>query len=454
MSLPLHPTTGDSSWFTHDRFGLFIHWGLYALAARHEWVMQKEEIGPEDYRARYFSRFEADLFDADEWAHRAADAGMKYVVFTTKHHEGFCLWDTKLTDYKVTNAPLGRDVTREVVDAFRARGLKIGLYHSLIDWSHLDFKIDDQHALRFHPDRESLDEGRDQQRYAEYLHGQVRELLTDYGKIDLLFYDFSYPERFGWTNTKTGGPFRGYKDRSAWDAEKLVQMCRELQPQILINDRLDLEDVEAGWDYTTPEQFVPREGVIKKGMRVVWESCQTFSGSWGYFRDEESWKSPQQLISILIESVSKGGNLLMNVGPIGRGDFDERANEALQVYARWMKRHRKAIYGCGPAPEEFVAPSGCTFTYNETTNRLYLHVLLWPFEQLHLENMAGQIEYAQLLHDASEVRFSETTVLANADAGEHAALTEKQKSGTVTLQLPVKMPDVIVPVIELWLKNK
>src|SRR4028119_768780 len=148
MLFPLHPTTGDSSWFTHDRFGLFIHWGLYALAARHEWVMQKEEVVPEDYRARYFSRFEADLFDANEWAQRAADAGMKYVVFTTKHHEGFCLWDTKLTDYKVTNSPLGRDVTREIVDAFRARGLKIGLYHSLIDWSHPDFKIDDQHALR------------------------------------------------------------------------------------------------------------------------------------------------------------------------------------------------------------------------------------------------------------------------------------------------------------------
>ncbi|HEX8551947.1 MAG TPA: alpha-L-fucosidase [Abditibacteriaceae bacterium] len=447
-------TTSKSSWFTRDRFGLFIHWGLYALAARHEWVMQKEEIAPEKYRERYFPRFEADLFDANEWAQRAADAGMKYVVFTTKHHEGFCLWDTKLTDYKVTNSPLGRDVTREVVDAFRAHGLKIGLYHSLIDWSHPDFKIDDQHALRFHPDREALDEGRDQKRYAEYLHGQVRELLTDYGQIDLLFYDFSYPERFGWTNTKTGGPFLGYKDRTAWDAENLVKMCRELQPQILINDRLDLEDVENGWDYTTPEQFVPREGVTKNGQSVVWESCQTFSGSWGYFRDEESWKSPQQLISILIDGVSKGGNLLMNVGPTGRGDFDARANDALEVYARWMKRHQKAVYGCGPAPEGFVAPSGCVFTYNETTNRLYLHVLAWPFEQLHLENMAGHIEYAQLLHDASEVRFSETKVLANADAGEHAALSEKQKAGTVTLQLPVKMPDVVVPVIELWLKNR
>jgi alpha-L-fucosidase len=348
--LPLRPTTGDSSWFTRDRFGLFIHWGLYALAARHEWVMQKEEVEPETYRARYFPRFEANLFDPHDWAKRAKEAGMKYVVFTTKHHDGFCLFDSQLTDYKSTLAPIGRDITREVVDAFRAQGLRIGLYHSLIDWSHPDFRIDDQHALRFHPNREALDEGRDQTRYAAYLHGQVRELLTNYGQIDLLFYDFSYPERFGWTNTRTGGPFLGYKDRHSWDAEKLMQMCRELQPQILINDRLDLEDVREGWDYTTPEQFVPREGVEKNGERVVWETCQTLSGSWGYFRDEESWKSAAQLIQILVDAVSKNGNLLMNVGPTGRGDFDERANDALAAYGRWMKRHSDAIVGCGAAP--------------------------------------------------------------------------------------------------------
>ena len=454
--LTTRPTTGDSRWFTQSRFGLFIHWGLYALAARHEWVMQKEEIAPETYRARYFPRFEADLFDADEWADCAVNAGMKYVVFTTKHHDGFCLFDTQLTDYKSTNAPFGRDATREIVDAFRARGLKIGLYHSLIDWSHPHFKLDDQHVLRFHPDREKLDEGRDQSLYADYLHGQVRELLTNYGTIDLLFYDFSYPARFGelygWKNPKTGALFQGFKGSEAWRSEELAAMCRELQPQILINDRLDLDDIESGWDYTTPEQFVPREGVVKNGENVTWESCHTFSGSWGYFRDEESWKSAGQLIAILVDNVSKGGNLLMNVGPTGRGDFDERAVSALQTYARWMKRHAKSIHHCGSAPLQFRAPSGCNFTFNAQTNRLYLHIFAWPFEQLHLDEMAGKIEYAQFLHDASEVQWTETTVLANADAGEHGALSETQKAGTATLKLSVKMPDVVVPVIELWLK--
>ena len=280
--------------------------------------------------------------------------------------------------------------------------------------------------------------------------------LTNYGEIDLLFYDFSYPARFGelygWKNTKTGELFRGFKGREAWRSQELVKMCRELQPNILINDRLDLNDVEDGWDYTTPEQFVPREGVVKNGQSVVWESCHTFSGSWGYFRDEESWKSPQQLISVLVDSVSKSGNLLMNVGPTGRGDFDARAVSALEIYARWMKRHSKAIHGCAAAPDDFRAPSGCAFTFNARTNRLYLHIFAWPFEQLHLDEMAGHIVYAQFLHDASEVQFSETTVLANADAGEHGALSEAQKAGTVTLKLPVKMPDVVVPVIELWLE--
>jgi alpha-L-fucosidase len=280
----------------------------------------------------------------------------------------------------------------------------------------------------------------------------VRELLSDYGKIDLIFFDFSYPERFGWTSPRDGGPFLGYKGREAWNAEALAKMCRELQPQILINDRLDLDDVPEGWDYTTPEQFVPRDGVVKDGQKVVWEACHTFSGSWGYFRDEESWKSAEQLLFLLIDGVAKGGNLLMNVGPTGRGDFDPRAEEALAAYGRWMKRHSRSIYGCGAAPEKFSAPPGCTLTYNAERNRLYLHIFHWPFEQLHLDGFAGRVSYAQLLHDASEVKFSETSGASNDAAGEHASLGEESRAGTLTLRLPVKKPSVVVPVVELLLK--
>ena len=164
------PTTGDTSWFVHDRFGLFIHWGIYALPGRHEWVKQIEQI-PDDVYQRYFKHFDPDLYDPAAWAAAADDAGMKYFVVTSKHHDGFCLWDSQLTDYKVTNTPHGRDLLGPMVDAFRERGLRAGFYHSLIDWHHPDFVIDDTHALRNHPDRDKLNQGRDQSRYAEYLHG-------------------------------------------------------------------------------------------------------------------------------------------------------------------------------------------------------------------------------------------------------------------------------------------
>ena len=147
----IRPTTGDSEWFVHDRFGMFIHWGLYALPARHEWIRNYEQIGDEDY-VKYFEHFDPDLYDPDRWAELAAGAGMKYFVITTKHHEGFCLWDSKLTDYKAPNTPAGRDLLHPMVDAFRQQNMRVGLYHSLIDWHHPEFPIDEIHPLRNHPD--------------------------------------------------------------------------------------------------------------------------------------------------------------------------------------------------------------------------------------------------------------------------------------------------------------
>ena len=321
MAWPSSPI-GDSEWFVRDRFGLFIHWGLYALLARHEWVKNVEET-PDEVYGRYFERFDPDLYNPEEWAALAAEAGMKYMVVTSKHHEGFCLWDSKLTDYKATNTPAGRDLLKPMAEAFRSRGLRVGFYHSLIDWHHPDYLIDNHHPQRNHPDKDKLNEGRDPKRYAEYLHGQVSELLTDYGKIDLLFYDFSYPDRDDQGNSR---PWLG-KGREEWQSEKLLAMTRELQPQILVNDRMDLMDVEGGWDYRTPEQYVPKEGVTVEGQPVLWEACHTLSGSWGYHRDEASWKSVEQLVQMLIDTVSKGGNLLLNVGPTARGEFDHRAVE-------------------------------------------------------------------------------------------------------------------------------
>ncbi|NLE67583.1 MAG: alpha-L-fucosidase [Lentisphaerae bacterium] len=428
---------GDTSWFVNDRFGMFIHWGLYALPARHEWIKHHEQIPDADYD-KYFKHFDPDMYNPDLWAAAASNAGMKYFVITTKHHEGFCLWDSKLTDYKATNTPAGRDLLRPMVDAFRRRNMRVGLYHSLIDWHHPDFVIDDMHSMRNSPDRKKLNAKRVQARYAEYLHGQVREILSQYGKIDILWFDFSYPAG----KSGRGANWIG-KGREDWKSEALLKLVRELQPQVILDDRLDLPD---GWDIKTPEQFQPREWVKVDGKPVVWEACQTFSGSWGYHRDEESWKSVDMLVQMLIDTVSKGGNLLLNVGPTGRGEFDRRALERLDGMGEWMRRHARSIYGCTQAPAEFKAPQDCRLTFNPAKKRLYVHLFAWPFQALHLDGKAfvERVEYAQLLNDASEIRFRKS-------------LTPQARRGpdrhdTLTLTLPVKKPGVTVPVIELFLK--
>ena len=424
------PTPGDTSWFVHDRFGLFIHWGTYALAARHEWVKSHEQMTDEQYE-KYFRHFDPDLYDPTLWAAAARGAGMKYFVVTTKHHEGFCLWDTKLTDYKAPNTPCGRDLLRPMVEAFRAEGLRVGFYHSLIDWHHSKYLIDPHnHPQRNHPDRRKMNETRDQLAYAEHLHGQVRELLTQFGRVDILWADYSFAHQ---------GP-EG-KGRDAWQSEKLYKMIRELQPHVVLNDRMDLP---SGWDIKTPEQYEPREWLRVDGRPVVWEACHTFSGSWGYHRDEQTWKSVEQLIRMLIDTVSKGGNLLLNVGPTGRGEFDERALERLRGMGEWMRLHGRSIYGCTQAPAEFKAPPDCRLTWNPQTRRMYVHIFAWPFEHLHLDGFLGKVDYAQLLNDASEVP---------AGLGREAGHQLKNMGeNTLTLKLPVRKPNVTVPVIELFRK--
>jgi alpha-L-fucosidase len=428
-------TEGDTSWFVEDRFGMFIHWGLYALPARHEWVKMREYIDDETYE-KYFRHFDPDLYDPRIWAEAARKAGMKYFVITTKHHEGFCLWDSALTDYKVTNTPYGRDLLHPMVDAFRSEGLRVGFYHSLIDWHHPEFPIDGLHPLRNRDEAKKWNKKRDVRKYADYLHGHTEELLTQFGKVDILWYDFSYA---GAQWAEMPG-FKG-KGRKDWKSEKLVKLVRKLQPEIILDDRLDLPDVG---DIKTPEQFQPRDWIRVDGTPVVWEACQTFSGSWGYHRDESTWKSPEQLIKMLVNSVAAGGNLLMNVGPTGRGEFDQRALDALDVYAKWMRVHDRSIYGC--TASDFEAPTDCRYTQNG--KRLYLHIYSWPFKAIHLDGMAGKIEYAQLLNDASEVGFQEVSD----EQAHRRGFSDGRQPGSVILNLPVIKPDVTVPVVEIFLK--
>jgi alpha-L-fucosidase len=424
--------TARMKWWTDARFGMFIHWGLYAQAARHEWVKQREKLTNEDYQ-KYFEEFNPDLFNPTEWARMAKAAGMKYAVITSKHHEGFCLFDSKFTDYKATNTPIKKDLLKEWVEAFRAEGLKVGFYYSLLDWHHPDYAIDRRHPQMPATEEEytKLNKDRDMNKYRQYIKDQVKELLTNYGKIDIIWLDYSITPPHG-------------KNRNDWDSENLLKMVRELQPGIIVNDRLDLDDVEGGWDFKSPEQYKPDEWVKVNGVRVPWETCQTFSGSWGYYRDEMTWKDNKQLLELLIEMVSKGGNLLLNVGPTARGTFDYRAQERLKAMGEWMKYNGRSIYGCTQAPDEYKAPANTLLTYNPTTKRLYIHLLDWPLSQITLQGFAGKIKYAQFLHDASEIKMSQKK--------ETTWVNETANKESVILSLPVNKPNVEIPVIELMLK--
>jgi alpha-L-fucosidase len=418
------------AWWTDARFGMFIHWGLYAQAARHEWVKKNERITDADYQ-KYFEIFNPDLFNAKDWAKKAKAAGMKYAVITTKHHEGFNMFDSKYTDYKVTNTPYGKDIIKEWVEAFRAEGLRIGFYYSLIDWHHPEYNIDRVHpqSAKTKEEYDALNKDRDMSIYREYLKNQVREILTNYGKIDILWLDYSFPGEFG-------------KGKDDWGSVDLMKMVRQIQPEILVNDRADLKDYEGGWDFTTPEQFKVQKWPEENGVKIPWETCQTFSGSWGYYRDEHTWKDNKQLLVLLIESVSKGGNVLLNVGPTARGTFDYRADKALNEMGEWMKYNGRSIYGCTEAPKDFIVPDNTLLTYNPKTNRLYIHLLDYPLTNFLLSGYGDKVKYAQFLHDGSEIKIGKP----------HGHWIQQETiENDINLILPVIKPNIEIPVIELFL---
>lgn len=417
-----------TDWFVHDRFGIFIHWGLYSMAARHEWVQNFERIGAQAY-SKYADFFDPDLFDVDQWMDLVRRAGARYVVLTTKHHEGYCLWDSDLTDFTVTNSPCGCDILAEFTEAARRAGLKVGFYYSLLDWRHPDFTVDGNHPLRGADNIADLNEGRDMGVYREYLHGQVRELLTRYGQIDYLFFDFSYDHL---TEIWSG---KGAED---WHSEELMALVRELQPEIIVNDRLGIPG-----DFVTPEEYAPGEEFLSGRDKAAWEACHTLNGSWGYFRDRLEAKSADLVVRMLIDGVAKGGNLLLNVGPTARGEITSRDAATLEAVGEWMRVHGRAIYGAGPAP--YTAPPDARYTLRG--DRLYLHLFSWPLGEIRLPGLNGRVRYAQLLNDASEIgmilRASTTAPSLTTPAG----ATED----TLILAIPSVRPNVQVPVIELVL---
>jgi alpha-L-fucosidase len=361
------PAAGDATretrmkWGHEARFGMFIHWGLYSTLGRHEWAMEEEGIPVAEYEQQA-KLFKPKPNAARDWAKLAKIAGQKYMVMTTKHHEGFCNFDTKLTNYCAPKQGPGRDLVREYVDAARAEGLRVGFYYSLMDWHHPDgarCKTDEQARRRF----------------VDYIHGHIRELLTNYGKIDVLWYDVDWP-----------------LTAAEWESEKMNDMVFNLQPEIIVNNRNGLPG-----DFATPEQQIRAEDTR------AWESCMTMNGSWGYQKADDDWKTPKTVVRNLASCAKDTGNYLLNIGPKPDGSIPEESIRILTAVGGWMQRNGSAIYEsekCQPGSSEFAR-------FTRKGNTLYMHVHFWPGSAVSLGGLTNQVKSARLLAGGKEIKFEQ-----------------------------------------------
>lgn len=392
-------------WFKNDRFGMFIHWGLYSIPARGEWIRSTEKMSIEDYE-QYFREFNPENFEPEKWAKLAKEAGMKYAVLTAKHHDGFCLFDSKFTNYKSTNTISGRDFVREYLEAFRKEGIKVGLYFSLIDWHHPDYPHynDMNHPMRANEEYEGIAHNFDN--YLEYMHAQIKELCTNYGKLDMMWFDFSY------------GDMKGEK----WQATKLMEIVRTYQPDIIVDNRLEVSGEGFGsiatknptpysGDYVSPEQIIPPNGLFdEEGNELAWEACITMNDNWGYTALDKNFKPASTIIKKLVECVSKNGNMLLNVGPDANGRIPKESVQILKEIGSWMKYNSKSIYGCKasslPKPENGrITQSG---------KKLYYHIMENSIGYIPLYGInPNEVEKIRLLCDGTELKIINNWIVNN-----------------------------------------
>jgi alpha-L-fucosidase len=349
-------------WWHAARFGMFVHFGVYSTIARHEWVMEDEAIPIGQYTA-HAATFRPAPHSPRAWAKLAKAAGMKYMVMTTKHHEGFCNFDTKLTDYCAPKQGPGRDLVREYVEAARAEGLRVGFYYSLMDWHHPDGArcAQDEAARR---------------RFVDYTHGLMREILTNYGKVDVLWYDVAWP-----------------LDAQGWEAERMNEMVFQLQPEIIVNNRNKLQG-----DFSTPEQKI-----VAETNGRAWESCMTLNDSWGYQRADDNWKSSRTVIRNLIQCARDGGNYLLNIGPKGDGSIPEESTRILTEVGGWMNTNGHTIYEsdlCRVRRSNYAS-------FTRAGNTLYMHVHFWPGEYVALSGLRTRVKSAHLVKGGTEVKFTQ-----------------------------------------------
>jgi alpha-L-fucosidase len=416
-------------WWREARFGMFIHWGLYAIPAGEwkarrvggigEWIMNNAQIPVEEYE-QLAGRFNPAKFDADKWARIAKNAGMKYIVITSKHHDGFCLWDSKVSDYDIMDAsPFKRDILKELSKACKKHGLRLCFYHSIMDWHHPD-------AQRpFWPNYN--DGGKSNPNFsryaATYLKPQLRELIVNYGPLGVLWFDGEW-----------------IKDWTEPQGKDLYNYVRDIQPDIIINNRvgkgrkgmegLSKSDEYAG-DFGTPEQQIPPKGL----PGVDWESCMTMNDTWGYKHYDHNWKSSEDLIRKLADIASKGGNFLLNVGPTAEGLIPAPSVERLAAMGEWMKVNGRSIYGTSASPLGAVPWGRCT----AGRNRLYLHVFDWPQNgRLEVPGLKNRISKAYLL----------------ADTRRRPLAVESRSPAGAVLSLPQEAPDPINSVVVLEVEGK
>jgi alpha-L-fucosidase len=416
-------------WWREARFGMFVHWGLYSIPAGEwegrrfgggvEWIQCLAGVPAEDYAQALLPRFKPKPDFAREWARLARTAGCRYVVFTSKHHEGFALHDSTVTEFDARDVT-GRDLFREIVESIRAEGLKVGVYHSVIDWHHPHAYV----GMGLPSIRGTTNEGRNNDLYVNYLHEQVREIVSGYGPIDILWWDYSSPAVQG----------------EKWRARELISTVRRHQPDIIMNNRLyaktqagfyhlDQADREKG-DFVTPEQFIPSTGLAS----VDWETCMTMNGTWGYSAHDLNWKPAGKLIRNLVDIASKGGNYLLNIGPMADGSVPRASVERMEMIGEWMRVHGASIYGTTASLFETL-PRGrsTTRTQPDGTTTLYLHVFDWPRDgHLPVSGLATKPQAAVLL-----------TGEGPRPVGFHRTPTR------LTLELPAAPPHPEVSVVQL-----
>lgn len=414
-------------WWKDARFGLFIHWGLYSIPAGEwkgktnyaEWIRNNAQIPLKVYD-KFVNQFDPVKYDPEKWVQMAKDAGMKYIVITSKHHDGFCMFDSKYTDFDIMSTPYKKDVLKELADAAHKAGIKICFYYSIMDWHNPDY------LPRREWETNRSTKGANFDRYVQYMKNQLHELLTNYGKIGILWFDGEWEENW---NNKYG--------------KEIYDYVRKLQPDIIVNNRVGTtrngmqglsKNGEMLGDYGTPEQEIPATGL----PGVNWETCMTMNDHWGYNKHDNDWKSAKELIRMLTDIASKGGNYLLNVGPTSQGTFPQQAVDRLKRIGEWMNVNGESIYGTEASPFENLTWGRCTQKQIGDDTRLYLHVFDWPQDgKLVIHGISNESKGAYLLSDPDKKN-----------------LDVQKKEDGLEISLPFSAPDSINSVVVLDIAGK